>query len=106
MTTLHGLRTLGVPVAIDAFGTGYSSSAQLKSLPVDILKIDRGFVREGYAADLVLFDPGKVRDAATFPEPRQQAEGIPYVFVNGVAVIDDSHRTTARPGHAIRRTTS
>ena len=51
-------------------------------------------------------DPAKVRDAATFPEPRQQAEGIPYVFVNGVAVIDDSHRTTARPGHAIRRTTS
>jgi N-acyl-D-amino-acid deacylase len=65
---------------------------------------DRGLVREGYAADLVLFDPATVRDAATFPEPRQQAEGIPYVFVNGVPVIDDSHRTAAVPGRAIRRT--
>ena len=65
---------------------------------------DRGLIREGYAADLVLFDPETVRDAATFPEPRQQAEGIPYVLVNGVPVIDDGRRTDARPGHAVRRT--
>ena len=65
---------------------------------------DRGLVREGYAADLVLFDPDTVRDAATFPEPRQPAEGIPYVLVNGVPVIDDGHRTDAHPGHAVRRT--
>ncbi|MFF0265083.1 amidohydrolase family protein [Kribbella sp. NPDC004536] len=65
---------------------------------------DRGLVREGYAADLVLFDPEAVRDAATFPEPRQPAEGIPYVLVNGVPVIDDGYRTDALPGHAVRRT--
>ncbi|TCO49508.1 N-acyl-D-amino-acid deacylase [Kribbella antiqua] len=65
---------------------------------------DRGLVREGYHADLVLFDPATVRDTATFDNPRQQAEGIPYVFVNGVPVIDDGRRTDALPGGAVRRT--
>jgi N-acyl-D-amino-acid deacylase len=65
---------------------------------------DRGLIREGYVADLVLFDPASVRDTATFEEPRQQAAGIPYVIVNGVPVIDDGVRTDALPGGAIRRT--
>ncbi len=65
---------------------------------------DRGLVREGYHADLVLFDPATVRDTATFDDPRQQAEGIPYVFVNGEPVIDDGRRTDALPGGAVRRT--
>ena len=65
---------------------------------------DRGLVREGYVADLVLFDPETVRDTATFDEPRQQAVGIPYVFVNGVPVVDAGCRTDALPGRAIRRT--
>jgi N-acyl-D-amino-acid deacylase len=64
---------------------------------------DRGLVREGYHADLVLFDPVTVRDTATFEDPCRQAEGIPYVFVNGVPVIDEGRRTDALPGHAIRR---
>ncbi len=67
---------------------------------------DRGLIREGYYADLVLFDPATVRDTATFDEPRQQAEGIPYVFVNGTPVIDEGHRTNALPGHAVRRVNS
>ena len=66
---------------------------------------DRGLVRVGYRADLVLFDPDTVQDTATFETPRQQATGIPYVFVNGVPVIDDGRRTDALPGRAVRRTT-
>lgn len=64
---------------------------------------DRGLVREGYHADLVLFDPAGVRDTATFDKPRQQAEGIPWVLVGGVPVIENGHRTEALPGRAIRR---
>ncbi|MCR3748823.1 N-acyl-D-amino-acid deacylase family protein [Lentzea californiensis] len=63
---------------------------------------DRGLVREGYAADLVLFDPTTIADTATFDEPRQQAAGIPYVFCNGVTVIDDGTATGSLPGHSLR----
>jgi N-acyl-D-amino-acid deacylase len=64
---------------------------------------ERGLIRGGYAADVVLFDPRTVRDAATFEQPRQQAEGIEHVFVNGVPVITDGRRTGAVPGRALRR---
>lgn len=64
---------------------------------------DRGLVRTGFHADLVLFDPDTVRDAATFDDPKQQAEGIPYVLVGGTAVIEDGRRTSALPGRSLRR---
>ncbi|CAM3411916.1 N-acyl-D-amino-acid deacylase family protein [Isoptericola cucumis] len=64
---------------------------------------DRGLVRPGHAADLVLFDPDTVQDTATFDDPRQQATGIDHVLVDGVAVIDDGTRTDALPGRAVRR---
>jgi N-acyl-D-amino-acid deacylase len=64
---------------------------------------DRGLVRPGHAADLVLFDPGTVADTATFEAPRQQAAGIPYVWVNGVATIDDGRPTGALAGRALRK---
>ena len=66
--------------------------------------VDRGLVREGYAADLVLFDPDTIADTATFPLPRQPAAGITHVFVNGVAAIADGAPTGARAGRALRRT--
>lgn len=66
--------------------------------------VGRGLVREGYAADLVLFDPDTIADTATFPEPRQPAAGVRHVFVNGVAAIADGAPTGARAGRALRRT--
>jgi N-acyl-D-amino-acid deacylase len=64
--------------------------------------VDRGLVREGYHADLVLFDPDRVRDTATYDEPQQQPTGIEWVFVNGTAVIEAGVRTDAMPGRALR----
>ena len=66
--------------------------------------VRRGLVREGYAADLVLFDPDTIADTATFPEPRQPAAGIHHVFVNGVAAIANGVPTGVRAGRALRRT--
>ena len=64
---------------------------------------DRGRVAPGLVADLVLFDPDTVIDAATFEEPRRTAVGIPHVLVNGEFVIDDGRRTEALPGRSVRR---
>lgn len=66
--------------------------------------IDRGLVRIGQHADLVIFDPDRVRDTATFDQPSQQAEGIDWVMVDGQPVIEDGSRTEALPGRALRRT--
>ncbi|WP_344868504.1 D-aminoacylase [Amycolatopsis ultiminotia] len=63
---------------------------------------DRGLIRPGHAADLVLFDPDTVADTATFATPRQPAAGISHVFVNGVAAIADTHPTGALAGHSLR----
>ena len=64
---------------------------------------DRGLVREGLTADLVVFDPDTVIDNATWEEPHQYPGGIPYVFVNGVPVVDEGRHTNARPGRVLRR---
>jgi N-acyl-D-amino-acid deacylase len=66
---------------------------------------DRGLIRTGYAADLVLFEAETVRDNATYEEPRRQATGIEYVFVNGVATLADGEHTGALAGRALRRST-
>jgi N-acyl-D-amino-acid deacylase len=66
--------------------------------------VDRGLVRTGYHADLVLFDPDRVRDTATYDDPRQQPAGIEWVLVNGTAVIDAGVRTDSLPGRALRMT--
>ena len=76
---------------------------KLTSLPAqpDALA-DRGVLKEGMSADMVVFDPDSVRDKATFAEPNQLAEGMVWVLVNGVPVIADGKATGALPGRVLR----
>ncbi len=64
---------------------------------------DRGLLREGYAADLVLFDPDRVLDRATFAEPEIVADGIVALWVNGVLSLQDGQATGNRGGQFLRR---
>ncbi|MDR9366591.1 MAG: amidohydrolase family protein [Balneolaceae bacterium] len=63
----------------------------------------RGLIREGFAADLLIFDPVNIRDVSDFENPHQYAEGFDWVFVNGQAVIEDGERNESRPAGVIRR---
>ncbi len=72
------------------------------SLPAQILGLtDRGVIRVGAIADLVVFDPATVADAATFFEPHQYAKGIPWVWIGGQAVVENGTPTGALPGKVI-----
>ena len=64
---------------------------------------DRGLVKEGLTADLVVFDPATVIDNSTWEDPHQYPDGIPYVLVKGVPVVDEGVHTSARPGKVLRR---
>lgn len=75
----------------------------LTGRPAAILRLrDRGLVKEGYHADLVLFDAESIRDAATFAVPEQPAKGIRTVMVNGTIALDEGRPTGARAGKTIR----
>lgn len=76
---------------------------KMTSLPAQTFGLaDRGLVRPGMAADLVIFDEKTVSDLATFDRPHQYAAGVSYVFVNGEAVVSEGRPTPARPGRALR----
>jgi len=62
---------------------------------------DRGILREGFVADIAVFDPLLVRDLATFSEPHQYAVGTQFVLVNGTLVVDEGKHTGARPGRVL-----
>ena len=63
---------------------------------------DRGVLKAGMWADVVIFDPATVRDRATFDNPNQLSEGMEYVLVNGVPVIDQGKMTGSLPGRVLR----
>jgi N-acyl-D-amino-acid deacylase len=75
---------------------------KMTGLPAQILGLhDRGIIREGYAADIVVFDKGTVGEGNSFEKPKGYATGIPYVVVNGVVVIDKGQHTGAKPGKPV-----
>jgi N-acyl-D-aspartate/D-glutamate deacylase len=77
---------------------------KMTSLPASQLGIvDRGVLREGAFADLVVFDPATVRDTATYEAPHAFPIGIGEVVVNGVVTVEGGEHTGARAGRAIRR---
>jgi N-acyl-D-amino-acid deacylase len=77
--------------------------AHLTSRPASRLRLpDRGLVKEGYRADLVLFDPQTVAPGSTFEDPRRLPTGVPHVLVDGRFVIEDGRRTDVLAGRAVR----
>lgn len=76
---------------------------KMTSMNADKISIlDRGLLKEGFQADITLFDADTVIDKASFEDPHQYPEGIPYVIVNGEVVLDDGEHTGALPGVVIR----
>ena len=76
---------------------------KMTAIPAQRLGLkDRGILRDGMKADVVVFDPDTVEARATFEEPKQYPEGIDYVVVNGKLVIDQGVHTGALPGRALR----
>jgi N-acyl-D-amino-acid deacylase len=76
---------------------------KLSNLPAKNLKIkNRGELKVGNYADVVIFDPAKVKDNATFEKPHEYAEGMIHVFVNGVQVLKEGEHTDAKPGRFVK----
>lgn len=77
---------------------------KMTSLPASNLGIARrGLLRQGYFADIAVFDPATIQDHATFEKPRQLATGVSEVFVNGVQVVHNGEHTGAEPGRVVKR---
>jgi N-acyl-D-amino-acid deacylase len=92
---LYALREKTIPMA--------QAIRSATGLPSDILKLtDRGYLRSGYVADLVVFDPKTFIDRATFEQPHQYADGVRYVFLAGHTAIDDGTPSQQLFGRAIR----
>jgi N-acyl-D-amino-acid deacylase len=74
----------------------------MTSLPAQIIGLkDRGWLKENYWADIAIFDPEKIADRATYVNPHQYAEGVPYVLVNGELVVDGGKFTGKLPGKVL-----
>jgi N-acyl-D-amino-acid deacylase len=76
---------------------------RLSAFPAEVLSLsDRGRLKPGYVADVVVFDPQKIQDHATFAKPQQYATGMRYVAVNGELALANGEPTAARPGRVVR----
>ena len=96
-------RILGKYVRDEKLMTLQEAVRKMSALPAETLRIERrGRLQTGYFADIVVFDPSKVRDLATFEDPHQYATGIVHVLVNGVQVLRDGEHTGAKPGRVVR----
>lgn len=95
-------RVLGHYVRDEGVLTLEDAVRKMTSLPAQILGLqDRGQIREGFIADIALFDPERVAETNSFENPKSYPIGIPYVIVNGTLVIDRGEHTGARPGVVI-----
>jgi N-acyl-D-amino-acid deacylase len=96
-------RLLGHYVRDEHSATLPDAIRRLTSLPATNLSIrQRGWLKPGYYADVVVFDPATIQDHATYEKPKQLATGVADVFVNGVQVFRDGHHTGAKPGRFVR----
>jgi N-acyl-D-amino-acid deacylase len=76
---------------------------KLTTLPATNLKIKkRGALKEGFYADLAIFDPNEIQDHATFDKPMQYSTGMVHVFVNGTQVLNNGEHTGALPGRVVK----
>jgi N-acyl-D-amino-acid deacylase len=95
-------RVLGKYVREEKALTLAEAIHRLSGLPATNLELrDRGFLRPGMFADVVLFDAKTIADRATFEKPHQYAVGVRDVFVNGIAVLRNGEHTNAKPGRAL-----
>ena len=96
-------RLLGKYVRDEKVVTLEEAVRRLTSQPAETLKLkNRGRLKAGYFADVVIFDPEKVQDYATFEKPQQYSTGVVHVFVNGTQVLKDGEHTGAKPGKFVR----
>ena len=96
------VRVLGKYVRDEKILTLEDAVRKMTSLPAQTLRLkDRGLLKEGYWADVVVFDPKTVADTATYESPQQYAKGVPFVLVNGTVVVDNGNHTGARSGKVI-----
>ena len=91
---VRDMSVLSLPLAIHKMTGGSAAALRLR---------DRGILREGYWADITVFDPKEIGEQATYDDPHQYAKGISTVLVNGSIVIDDGEHTGELPGKVLRR---
>ncbi|MCC3862339.1 N-acyl-D-amino-acid deacylase family protein [Pseudemcibacter aquimaris] len=97
-------RLLGKYVRDEKALTMSDAIRRMTSMPAINLKLkDRGAIKEGYFADLAIFDPAKISDTATFEEPHQYAEGMVHVFVNGGHALKDGEHNNVFSGRFVKR---